>query len=103
MMENFTLSTKENDAAKQETSGGRCAPTCYALRLYTYDYYEWQEDFAVSFDQELLKAHYAGLDHLYSDRQLVDASEHEKNAEAERVHWIIEPITFLHNSPDQPR
>lgn len=70
---------------------------CYALRLYTYDYYEWQEDIAVSFDQGALKAHLEQLDHLYDDQPLVDASEHESYADGERVHWVITPVLFLHN------
>jgi hypothetical protein len=88
----------------ENTAGSDCSgATCYALRLFTYDYNEWQEDFAVSFDPELLKTHFAGLDHLYDDEPLVDVSEHETHSERQDVHWVITPILFLHNSKAQER
>ena len=76
--------------------------TCYVLRFYTYDYYEWQEDLAVSFDPELLKTHFAGLNHPRHDEPLVDVSEHETHSQREDAHCVITPILFLHNSPDRP-
>lgn len=69
--------------------------TCYALRLYTYDYYEWEKVYAVSFDPKLLCAHFEGLNNLYADRQIVDSSEHSMYAKNEKAHWTIEPINFL--------
>ena len=69
----------------------------YALRLFTYDYYEWEEVHAVSFDPKLLRAHFEGLDHLYANRPLVDGSEHSAHADREDAHWTIEPVNFLHN------
>jgi hypothetical protein len=88
---------------KEPREEGLDATTCYALRLYTYDYYEWQEDFAVSFDPELLKNHFAELDHLYDEKPLVDVSEHKTHSEREDVHWVITPILFLHNTQAQAR
>jgi hypothetical protein len=70
--------------------------TCYALRIYSYDYYEWEEDIAVSFDTTLLKEYYErDLGHLYDDAPLVDASKHQEYQDGEKPHWIITPITFL--------
>jgi len=81
------------------TAGSDCSgATCYALRLFTYDYYEWEEVHAVSFDPELLRAHFEGLDHLYANRPLVDGSEHSAHADRKDAHWTIAPVTFLHNS-----
>lgn len=88
--------SKQQDV-KEPRNEGLDETICYALRLYTYDYYEWQEDFAVSFDQKLLKAHFARLDHLYDDCPLVDVSEHETHSERKDAHWVITPILFLHN------
>jgi hypothetical protein len=69
---------------------------CYALRIYSYDYYEWEEDVAVSFDQNLLKEYYErNLDNLYDDAPLVDISKHQEYQNGEKPHWVITPITFL--------
>lgn len=85
--------------------------TCYALRLYHYDYYEWEDVHAVSFDKELLRAHYEGLKYLcwdvslrgmvcraylYRDSPLVDELVHTALAQHETNHWTIEPINLLH-------
>jgi hypothetical protein len=67
--------------------------TCYALRLYIYCDHEYPIDFAVSFDQELLKIHYTELD---KNSPLVDISEHKAYADQEHTHWVIEPTVFLH-------
>jgi hypothetical protein len=83
---------------------------CYALKLFTYDYYEWEEIFAVSFDPELLRLAYRenadqevdanvirSLSQVYKNAPLLDsrANGHEALGEAETPHWIIEPIKFL--------
>lgn len=72
---------------------------CYALRLFTYDYYEWQQDYAASFDPEMLKEHHkTGLDGvMYRNAPLVDESEHAQLADSESPHWVVTPIRFLHN------
>ena len=75
--------------------------TCYALRHYTYDYHEWQEDFAVSFDESLLvDLHNQGLDHLhlYNDHPIVPLENHKELALQEKAHWVITPIVFLDNT-----
>ena len=74
---------------------GSCSAPCYALVLYTYDYHEWEETLAVSFDASKLKDEYDSLDHLYDDRPLVAPASHKEYADREEVHWIIEPVKFL--------
>lgn len=86
-----------NTGNQTGNEAGSPGMTCYALRLFTYDYYEWEEVHAVSFDPKLLRAHFEEMDHLYADRPLVDGSEHAAHADREDPHWTIEPVTFLHN------
>jgi|14BtaG_2_1085337.scaffolds.fasta_scaffold174446_2 hypothetical protein len=71
------------------------ASTCYALVLYSYDYYEWETTKAVSFDREKLKREHKAQDGIYSDRPLVAFKEHQIYAEREDAHWVIQPVKFL--------
>tara|TARA_R110000868_G_scaffold181762_1_gene422702 strand:- start:280 stop:528 length:249 start_codon:yes stop_codon:yes gene_type:complete len=74
-------------------------PTCYALRRYTYDYYEWQEDIAVSFDESLLiDLHKQRLNHLYNDDPIYPLEDHKELSLQEKPHWVITPIVFLDNT-----
>ena len=69
---------------------------CYALKLYTYDYHEFVEVCAVSFDIDALRSHYtSGLDRLFDDSPLVDEDTHKKLSDDEDPHWVIEEILFL--------
>ena len=69
---------------------------CYALKRYTYDYHEWGDVFAVSFDeQDLLNYFVDDLEDTYDDRELVSLEEHESLASMEEAHWVIEPIKYL--------
>lgn len=80
----------------QSPPGGQARlGTCYALVLYTYDHYEWEQVYAVSFDHGRLRVEYDALDDLYSDRSLVTEALHKEYANLEIAHWTIEPIKFL--------
>ena len=68
---------------------------CYALVLYSYDYYEWETTKAVSFDRQKLKRDHKFQDCLYSDRPIVALGEHQFYAEREDAHWVIQPVKFL--------
>ena len=70
-------------------------PICYALKVYKYDHYEWEETVAVSFDADLLREHYKTVDHLYKKSPLVELSDREFLYKKDEPHWTIEPITFL--------
>ena len=83
------------ETLNSEREAGRPSPACYALVLYTYNGYEWRETFAVSFDEAKLRAEYASIDHLYSDRNLVSLEAHESFREGEEEHWVIEPVKFI--------
>ena len=71
------------------------ASPCYALVLYSYDYYEWETTKAVSFDRQQLKKEHKVQDCLYSDRPLIALKEHRFYAKMEEAHWVIQPVKFL--------
>lgn len=77
-----------------ETNNSNSTP-CYALVLYSYDYYEWETTHAVSFDRQKLKTAHKRQDCLYGDRPLVALKEHKDYADREYAHWVIQPVEFL--------
>lgn len=71
------------------------APPCYALKVYSYDYYQWEEVLAVSYDPAKLREYHKTVDHMYNDAPLVEARGHRGLSAVEKEHWIIEEIPFL--------
>lgn len=70
--------------------------TCYALVLYVYDYYEYEETFAVSFSQGKLRSELASLNHHHGKQPFAeDDNQHRSLARSEEHHWTIKPIKFL--------
>jgi hypothetical protein len=65
----------------------------YALSHYTYDYYEWEETFAVSFDPAKLEE--LASTHTDEHNPLVSEVEHEDKRREERGHYTISEIRFL--------
>jgi len=68
---------------------------CYRLVLYTYDWHEWEETYAVSFIRKKLRDELKGMDGLYTDRPLIEEEQHAEYARREEAHWLIEEIKFL--------
>jgi hypothetical protein len=69
---------------------------CYALALYTYDHYEWEEVVAVSFDQSKLRDEHEQLppSHTYKDVRIIRNSAHRAFAERGESHWLIKEVKF---------
>lgn len=70
------------------------------LKIYTYDYYEWEEVAAVSLSIEMLEEHLKKIKtedlHLYSDAPLSSSDEERVSlAKSETPHWAIECVTYL--------
>lgn len=68
---------------------------CYALVLFTYDYYEWKEVHSVSFSFDKLKAEYVKVADIYGCKPLVFSDEHETYQDRKDAHWVIKQIEFL--------
>ena len=66
------------------------------LKLYTYDYYEWEEPFAVSENEDALIAEYERIKSegvlLFSNRPLLLNDEAIRKSGSEEPFWTIEDI-----------
>lgn len=72
---------------------------CFALKFYTYDFYEWEKTVAVAEDVEKLRAFYTAINHKKRKAPLVSDAEHEVLKDDGMInkadHWTIEPIVLL--------
>lgn len=66
-----------------------------ALVLYTYDYYEWEEIKATSFDRKKLKELYKTIKQDYHNAPLIPFTKHQEYKADRIYHCIIKPIKFL--------
>ena len=66
------------------------------LKLYTYDYYEWEEPFAVSENEDALIAEYERIKSegvlAYSDCSLLLSDEAIRKSGVKEPFWTIEDI-----------
>ena len=83
----------KTDAKKEQ--GKDLEVVCYALTLYTYDYYEFEETIAISFDKDKLKKEYENIEHIWSEAPLIRKKESEPFWLNEKPYWLIRPLKYL--------
>lgn len=66
----------------------------YALKEFTYDYYEWELVVACSKDIELLQEHYERF-HKNSYELVEDEEKHTEFRGSDTPHFYIEKVDYL--------
>ena len=71
------------------------ATTCYALKHYFYDHYEWELVSCVSFDPEKLKKQHKEMMEKHEHTAPLWTDLEHDSSESDKEHWVIEEVEFL--------